>query len=115
MKVSTILSKSLKLMETSGWTQGVFARNQYRHEVRATSPSAVKFCAYGAICNVVGVNPNDIGVNEGEVPVLKQSCDYLRKVINFEYIDDFNDEAKKFEDVRRAFKKAIKLAKADQA
>lgn len=46
----TLLRKALALIEDPRcWTQGSYARNKYGHIVNATSRSAVKFCAIGAI------------------------------------------------------------------
>lgn len=129
MKTSTVLKKALNVLEggrvvdgrviAPAWTKDTMARNKYRHSVLPTNPNAVKFCAYGAICNVLNENePKEWGNNFS--PVFKDAESYLKSelpVSNFTYwgtsIDLFNDNAQSFDEVRDLFKRAIKAAKHD--
>lgn len=123
MKTSTVLKKALNVLEGDGtrprWTRDAMARNKYRHSVRPTNPNAVKFCAYGAVCNVLGENAEDRISDE-----FRSAESYLRSELPTSAtewgnwfgrsIDAFNDrDETSFEDVRGLFKRAIKAAKHD--
>lgn len=118
MKASTVLSKARKLIATTGHTKGELARNKYRHKVDPTNPNAVKFCAFGAIQNVLGV-PDKGRVTDGTREVEKISW-YLGKAIpadngisrNWWSVDDYNDHKNVTpSDVDKWFNRAIKIAK----
>lgn len=119
MKTSTVLKKSLALLEGDGvrpnWTKDTLARNKYRHSVKVDNPNAMRFCAEGAVCRVLGESGDELpsdayrnAVNylRSEVPL---SSDFWNNSVN-----GFNDrDTTKFEDVRQLFKRAIKAAKGD--
>lgn len=46
---SQLLLNAAALIETKGWTQGVFAKNELHHAVSSEDPSACSFCAIGAL------------------------------------------------------------------
>lgn len=116
MKASTVLRKARKLIATSGHTKGELARNKYRHAVDPTSPSAVKFCAYGAIQNVLGVPKKN---NNAEFKQVQDISSYLAKAIPttngsqpWWTVDHYNDLKNLTpKDVDRWFGRAIVLAK----
>lgn len=124
MKTSTVLKKALNVLEGDGsrpaWTKNTMSRNKYRHSVRPTNPNAVKFCAYGAVCRVLGENAED-----AISPEYRAAESYLKSELpapsSSEWgswfgrsLDAFNDrDTTKFEDVRQLFKRAIKAAKHD--
>ncbi len=109
MKTSTLLKKSLNLLEENGWTKGPLARNKYRHEVKANSHSAVKFCSLGAICNVLGIDGDSVYGNND----LDNATSALNEATTYWSIVGLNElEDTKFKDVQKVFKKAIKNAKA---
>lgn len=117
MKASTVLKKARTLIKESGWTKGENARNKYRHKVAPTSPSAVKFCAYGAIHNVLGVKDT---YNNSRTHEVLDVGRYLSLTVPanrdtwFSSVDEYNDrDATTFEDVDRWFKNAIKLAQSE--
>lgn len=118
MKASTVLSKARTLIATSGHTKGELARNKYRHKVDPTSHSAVKFCAFGAIQNVLGV-PDKGRATDGTREVERVSW-YLGQAIpsdngisrNWWCVDDYNDlKTVTLKDVDKWFSRAIKIAK----
>lgn len=120
MKDSTILKKARKLIADKGHCKGELARNKYRHKVDPTSLSAVRFCAFGAIYNVLGI-PDDPGVtcwnNEGMRRVndvsrwLKDEIPYIEG-LSFVTVDDYNDlDETTPKDVDNWFARAIKRAK----
>lgn len=113
MKASKVLKKARKLIRQTGHTKGVFARNKYRHEVDPINPSAVKFCAYGAIYNVLGVSINSNSTDDG------REVDRVTKYLSFampendwtRLVDRYNDlESTTPEDVDAWFSAAIQLA-----
>lgn len=117
MKVSTVLRKSRTLLVEQGWTKGELARNKYRHKVDPTSPSAVKFCAQGAIHNVLGVS-DDWRPSEGSKQVsAAMDCLMLAAPAGFGWpytVDDYNDaDETTLEDIKDWFVRAIVLAKQD--
>lgn len=120
MKTSTVLKKSLALLEGDGsrprWTKGTLARNKYRHEIRVTNPNAVKFCAIGAVSHVLGIN-----AAEERSPEFDEVVSYLRAEVPVDnyrpwnnWVDTFNDrDDTSFSDIRHLYKRAIKAAKGD--
>lgn|ERR1700745_1030365 len=127
MKTSTILKKAKSVLIEKGWTKGELARNKYRHKVDPTSPSAVKFCAYGAIHNVLGAPDADYP-NDG-VSKVEEVARYLKMVLpeqprSVEFdpswfcrptLDDYNDsDETTLKDMIVLFNQAIKLAKQDE-
>lgn len=119
MKTSTVLKRSLDVLNENGWTQGGYARNKWRHQVLPTSPSAVKFCAYGAVCRVTGYDGKNLFL---EPPMFSSATRFLTDAVrdvtgnHWMSLDDFNDDPQtKREDVVRVFKRAIRLAKDQRA
>lgn len=117
MKASVALSKARKLIKTSGHCKGELARNKYRHKVDPTSPSAVRFCAFGALQNVLGV-PDKGRATTGTREVERISW-YLGEAIpasagfscNWWSVDDYNDRNEITpKDVDKWFSRAIKIA-----
>lgn len=64
MKPSTIKRQLVKARNKikKGWTQGVYARNVHGMVVPDSHPTAVSFCAIGAVCSLYksGVAPPDL-------------------------------------------------------
>lgn len=107
MKASTILIKARKLLNSTGHTKGVLARNKYRHKVDPTSPSAVKFCAYGALRKVLDLKNGERNIQDELV------TKYLyRTVPNYTWgVARYNDaDSTTPEDVENWFNRAIGLA-----
>lgn len=114
MKASTVLKKARTLIARTGHLKGEMARNKYRHKVDPTSPSAVKFCAFGALHNVLSVSRSGC---DGGVYVISR---YLRDAIPengvdgyYGYtVDQYNDRKSTTPlDVDIWFARAIALAK----
>lgn len=115
MKASTILKKARKLIKETGHTKGELARNKYRHKVDPTSPSAVRFCAYGALHQVMGIN--DFNAWNPNRHLIEDVSKYLMDTIPngtwWSSIDVYNDkETTTPEDVDKWYTRAIKLAKS---
>lgn len=109
MKTSTVLRKSLKVLEEKGWTKGPLARNKYRHEVKPNNPSAVRFCSLGAVAHVLGLNGERVFENDD----LNDAIHALNEATPYWSIVGLNEDPNtKFGDVKVAFKKAIKNSKA---
>lgn len=119
MKASTVLSKARKLIATSGHTKGELARNKYRHAVDPTSKNAVKFCAYGAIQNVMGVK--DSPSMNPDLQKVTEISRFLGSSIPAGYgsgwwsVDEYNDRAGVTpKDIDNWFRRAITLAKRSE-
>lgn len=117
MKPSTVLRKARKVLQTRGWTKGELARNKYRHKVDPTSPSAVKFCAYGAIYNVLGIKDINKYSKTAETEQILEVAQFLSQSISIPAgywwlsLDDYNDDDQTTaKNIDLLFERAIKLA-----
>lgn len=119
-KTSTVLKNARDLMITSGWTKGALARNKYRHAVDPSSPSAVKFCAYGALNHVLGLRGDDpdskehiAALNRLET-VLKEQKDSGSPGF-YNWLDSYNDaKTTTLKDIESLFNLAIREAKREE-
>lgn len=119
MKASTVLRKARKLIATTGHTKGELARNKYRHRVDPTNPNAVKFCAFGAIQNVLDIPDKHSPCNSDDHTKIQNISGYLAQAIPVGYgysrwwsVDDYNDLKELTpSDVDKWFGRAIKIAK----
>lgn len=119
MKASTVLSKARKLIATTGHTKGELARNKYRHAVDPTSPSAIKFCAYGAIQHVMGVK--DSPTMNPELKKVTEVSRFLGSTIPVGFgsgwwsVDEYNDRDEvTTKDIDNWFRRAITVAKRSE-
>lgn len=119
MKASTVLSKARKLIANTGHTKGELARNKYRHAVDPTSPNAVKFCAYGAIQNVMGIK--DSPTMNPDLQKVTDVSKFLGATIpvacgsGWWSVDDYNDRDEVTQkDIDNWFRRAITLAKRSE-
>lgn len=119
MKSSEILTKARRLLKKTGHTKGTMARNKYRHQVDPTSPSAVKFCAYGLVYNVLGLKRHSLLDDEASKAVGKV-LDYLHNTVpvgiqqTWSSVIRYNDDrATTPNDVDQWLFKAIQLAQIE--
>ena len=79
--VRFILEKAReKISDRKSWTKHDFARNKYGDPVSSTDPSAVRWCASGAINAVVYSQP--LSLEDCDLAV-HESHSYLMKFINY--------------------------------
>jgi hypothetical protein len=118
MNVVELLTQARERIE-QGWGQGAMAYAADGRVVTANSPSACRFCAAGAIANVLRVQATDeieqIAAGRAALTLLSQSVElpaYLVSPSPTEAVIDFNDDvAAGRHDVLEAFDRAIELAK----
>lgn len=114
MKPSEILRRGLELLETRGWTQGVYARDATGQCVD-TLEEATCACGIGALrlaefktVNVIGLRAKDVFRN------YETAITYLDTTINgFIYWQD--KRTRTFPEVKDKFLEAIALAEKDEA
>ncbi len=100
--VAETLDKARALIE-KGWTQGASARGKSKRQVELNSPSAVCFCASGAINRAA---PRFGGVYAA-------ASEALKRAIGQRFIVAWNDaEGRTQAEVIQAFKEAAALARA---
>lgn len=67
--LETLVKARELIADPKRWTQGVPARDKYGHIVLANHPSAVKWCASGALSRALGIDTRAHGV----VPILDRA------------------------------------------
>ena len=97
---SDVLIRALDLLEDGGWTQGTYARNAEGLSIGTYDPTAVSYCAHGAIFaagDLLHVNAK----------TREEALDLLRKEIDLYYIPGWNDDPERtFSQVRETFRRA---------
>lgn len=90
----------------SGWTIRAYARDNFDHEVAAASPTATKWCAFGAVDEV------------SRRQTMPEAGGYLSRALpkNWNSVLQYNDASLRTKaDILRLYDNAITLAKGDVA
>lgn len=83
LTTSEILERAAALIEPPGaWAKDVYARDEDYRIVNATSPTACRFCALGAILNVMGLDyPYDGRASFDGDPVVVEPIRRLEEIV----------------------------------
>jgi hypothetical protein len=95
--VAKILNDAADLIERRGWTRRVLARDANRNPIWPEDPAACRWCAEGAISRVAS-----------SWPLKSAAFVAVRRQINYEGIDDWNDRQAGPEPVIAALRAAAK-------
>lgn len=109
MLPSETLTKAADLLTPEGkWTQGAYARGKSGRSVHEHSPSAVCFCALGALWRV-----GDVGALWRVGDDDWRAKGYLRRVIDTAIAEWNDDPARTQAEVVAALRKAAELARSE--
>lgn len=111
-EVVEILEASLETLGPNGehWCKGSYAQDTHNLPVPTKDPRAIKFCAVGAVLR------QESSFNYSK---MRSAEHYLLMSVatesSWRSVADFNDHnLRKFPSVKRAFEKAIELAKEEE-